>query len=73
MQHGPQGSAKARGESGLHRLGHLVFAGVTSDLERGLGECDPSKIELYWIRDNEIVPVKNLNEIKRYRDRKSVV
>ncbi|MFC1607340.1 DUF362 domain-containing protein [Candidatus Latescibacterota bacterium] len=35
--------------------------------ERGLGECDPAKIDLYWIRDNEIVPIKNLSEIKRYR------
>ena len=35
--------------------------------ERGLGECDPNKIELYWIRDNEVVPVESLNEIKRYR------
>ncbi|MFC1509959.1 hypothetical protein ACFL60_09810, partial [Candidatus Omnitrophota bacterium] len=35
--------------------------------ERGLGECDLSKIEIYWIRDNEIVPLKTLDEIKRYR------
>jgi len=35
--------------------------------ERGLGECDPNKIDLYWIKDGEIVPVKNLAEIKRYR------
>jgi len=36
--------------------------------ERSLGECDPNKIDLYWIRDNgEIEKVKNLSEIKRYR------
>ncbi|MFC1607674.1 DUF362 domain-containing protein [Candidatus Latescibacterota bacterium] len=35
--------------------------------ERSLGECDPEKIDIYWIRGNEIIPVKNLNEIKRYR------
>ena len=35
--------------------------------ERGLGECDPNKIDLYWIRNGEIVPVKDLSEIKRYR------
>ena len=35
--------------------------------ERGLGECDPSKIEINWIRDNELVPLKSLDEIKRYR------
>jgi len=35
--------------------------------ERGLGECDPGRIDLYWIRDGDVVPVKNLSEIKRYR------
>ena len=35
--------------------------------ERGLGECDPNKIDIYRIRDGEIIPVKNLSEIKRYR------
>lgn len=35
--------------------------------ERGLGENDPTKIEFFRIRDNEIVPVKNISEIKRYR------
>ena len=34
--------------------------------ERGLGENDLSKIDIYWIRDNEIVPVRNLSEIKRF-------
>ena len=35
--------------------------------ERGLGENDPGKINLYWIRDGDIIPVKNLAEIKRYK------
>ena len=35
--------------------------------EKGYGECDPKKIDIYRIRDNgEIEPVKNLAEIKRY-------
>ena len=33
--------------------------------ERGLGECDPSKIDLYWIRESEVVPIRDLAEIKR--------
>jgi len=33
--------------------------------ERELGENVPEKIGLYWIRGSEIVPVKNLSEIKR--------
>jgi len=33
--------------------------------ERGLGENDPEKIDIYLIRDNEIVPLNNLAEIKR--------
>ena len=35
--------------------------------ERGLGECDPNKINICLIRDGEIVPVRNLSGIKRYR------
>ena len=35
--------------------------------ERGLGECDPDKIDIYRIGENVIEPVKNLSEIKRYR------
>ena len=35
--------------------------------ERGLGENDPSKIKMYWIRKGEIIPVVDLSEIKRYR------
>ncbi|MCE5251055.1 DUF362 domain-containing protein [bacterium] len=35
--------------------------------EKGYGECDPEKIEIYRIRDNgEIEPVKNLTGIRRY-------
>jgi len=35
--------------------------------EKGYGECDPNKIDIYWIRENgDIEPVKNLAEIKRY-------
>lgn len=34
--------------------------------EKGLGECDINKIDLYWIRNGDIIPVKNLAEIKRH-------
>ncbi|MFC1607435.1 DUF362 domain-containing protein [Candidatus Latescibacterota bacterium] len=34
--------------------------------ERGLGECDINKIDIYIIRNGEITPVKNLAEIKRF-------
>jgi len=34
--------------------------------ERGLGECDLDKIAVFFIRDGEIVPVKNRDEIKRH-------
>ena len=34
--------------------------------ERGLAECDPSKIDVYRIRDNEVIPVRNIAEIKRF-------
>lgn len=35
--------------------------------ERGFGECDPAKIDIYFIRDNgEIQKIKNLSEIKRH-------
>ena len=34
--------------------------------EKGYGECDPNKIDIYWIRENgDIVLVRNLAEIKR--------
>ena len=35
--------------------------------ERGLGENDPNRIVMYWIRNGEIIPVRNLLEIKRSR------
>ncbi len=35
--------------------------------ERNLGECDIEKIDLYWIRNGEIVKVKDISEIKRHR------
>jgi len=35
--------------------------------ERGLGECDPEKIEIYYIRDNEIVKVDDISLLKRHR------
>jgi len=35
--------------------------------ERGLGENDPGRIEMYWIRDSGIVPVKSPAELKRFR------
>ncbi len=48
-----------------HNPNELPYTRVAK--ERGLGECDPKKIDLYWIRDNEVIPVRNLGEIKRYR------
>ncbi|MFC1692957.1 DUF362 domain-containing protein [Candidatus Latescibacterota bacterium] len=54
---------------GSYIMGHdpneLLYTRIAK--ERGYGECDPAKIKLYWIREGEIVPVKNLSEIKRYR------
>lgn len=54
---------------GSYIMGHdpteLPYTRVAK--ERGLGECDPAKMKLYRIRDGEIIPVKNLSEIKRYR------
>ncbi len=34
--------------------------------ERGLGENDLSKIDIYWLKGDEIIPLKTLSEIKRY-------
>ena len=53
---------------GSHVMGHdpreLWYTRVAK--ERGLGECDPAKIDIYKIKtDGEIVPIKNLAEIKR--------
>jgi len=53
---------------GSYIMGHdpreLYYTRIAN--ERGLGECDPEKIEIYWVRENGIVPVRNLSEIKRY-------
>jgi len=35
--------------------------------ERGIGECDPQKIDIYWIRNGEVVKIRDVSEIKRYR------
>ncbi|MCE5250081.1 DUF362 domain-containing protein [bacterium] len=35
--------------------------------ERGLAECDPEKIDVYFIRNGEVTPVKNLAGIRRYK------
>ena len=53
---------------GSYIMGHdpkkLPYTRVAK--ERGLGENDPSKIKIYWIRQNgTIEPLKNLSEIKR--------
>ncbi len=54
---------------GSYIMGHdpkeLLYTRIAK--ERGLGENDPNKIEIYWIKEGEIIPVKNLSEIKRYR------
>jgi len=35
--------------------------------ERGLGECDPEKIDIYFIRDNgDVEKVRNLSQVKRH-------
>ena len=35
--------------------------------ERGLGECDPERIDIYFIRDNgEIEKVRRLSDIRRH-------
>ncbi|MBN1290231.1 MAG: DUF362 domain-containing protein [Candidatus Latescibacteria bacterium] len=35
--------------------------------ERGMGEDDPEKIDIFWIKNDEVVPVKRLAEIKQYK------
>jgi uncharacterized protein (DUF362 family) len=54
---------------GSYIMGHnpeqLLYTRIAK--ERGLGENNPEKITKYWIRNGEMVPVKNLSEIKRYR------
>ena len=52
---------------GTHIMGHnpLEMPYLRIARERGFGDNDLSKIDIYWIRGNEIVPVKNISEIKR--------
>lgn len=54
---------------GSYIMGHdpneLPYTRISK--ERGLGESDISKIKIYWIRNNQIVPLKDISEIKRYR------
>ena len=54
---------------GSYIMGHdpkeLYYTRIAK--ERGLGENDPNRIEMYWIRKGEFSPVRNLSEIKRYR------
>ena len=53
---------------GSYMMGHdpkeLLYTRIAK--ERGLGENDPNKIDICWIRNGEISPVKNPGEIKRY-------
>ena len=35
--------------------------------ERGMGENDPGKVDIYRITDNGIEKVKDLSQIKRYK------
>ncbi len=54
---------------GSYIMGHdpeeLLYTRIAR--ERGLGENNPERIKLYWIKNGEIIPVGNLSEIKRYR------
>ncbi|HDY90044.1 MAG TPA: hypothetical protein ENH82_18225 [bacterium] len=54
---------------GNYIMGHdpceIFYTRIAS--ERGLGECDVNMIDIYKIKNGEILPVKNLSEIKRYR------
>ncbi len=54
---------------GSYYMGHdpreLWYTRVAK--ERGMGECDPEKIKIFWVRDKEIVPLKSLSEIKRQK------
>jgi hypothetical protein len=53
---------------GTYIMGHdpreLFYTRIAN--ERGLGECDPLKIDLYWIRDGQVTKA-NLADVKRYR------
>jgi uncharacterized protein (DUF362 family) len=48
-----------------HDPGELFYTRIAK--ERGLGENDLEKISIYWIRNGNIIPLKNLSEIKRYK------
>ncbi|MFC1551781.1 DUF362 domain-containing protein [Candidatus Latescibacterota bacterium] len=54
---------------GTYIMGHdpteLPYTRIAK--ERGMGENDLSKIEIYRIKNGEITRIKNLAEIKRYR------
>ena len=54
---------------GSYIMGHnpeeLYYTRIAK--ERGLGENDPNKIKIYWIRNRDIIPVRSLSEIERYR------
>ncbi len=54
---------------GSYIMGHnpkeLYYTRIAK--ERGLGENDPEKIQMYWIRGDSIVPVKNPEELRRFR------
>jgi len=54
---------------GSYIMGHdpheLFYTRIAK--ERGMGEIDPAKIDIYRITEKGIEPVRNLSEIKRYR------
>jgi hypothetical protein len=53
---------------GTYIMGHdpkeLFYTRIAK--ERCIGECDPRKIDLYWIRDGQVVKA-NLADVKSYR------
>ncbi|MBN1294713.1 MAG: DUF362 domain-containing protein [Candidatus Latescibacteria bacterium] len=53
---------------GTYIMGHdpLEIPYLRIAKERGLGENNLDKIDIYRIKDNDIIPLKNLSEIKRY-------
>ena len=54
---------------GTHIMGHdpkeIYYTRIAKD--RKLGECDLNNIDIYWIKNGEISPVKDISEIKRHR------
>jgi len=54
---------------GSYIMGHdpreLFYTRIAK--ERGLGEVDPGKIDIYWLRGGKPVPVRDLSELKRHR------